>query len=150
LQRLTVAGNGIARVVLRTDAVALVVDDLDFRDACSGDPGFFLTVPSSAPTGDFFGICAICPPGDQVNLLVSAGQGPTSTPYGTLCLEFPLLGWFTFRMPDSGGKCFWPYLPCDDSLIGATGYFQYVAIDLSTGDYGISNQVSLTVTDGGC
>ncbi|MFO0981451.1 MAG: hypothetical protein U1E76_06800 [Planctomycetota bacterium] len=150
LQRLTVASNGIARVVIATDAQVIVVDDLDFHDDCAGDAGFILTVPSSAPTGDFFTICANSPGGDLVYLFVSAGEGPTRTPYGTLCLDLPPLRLFSFLMPDWGARCFNHYLPCDDSLIGSTGFFQFFAVDLTTGQVGISNQASLTVTDGGC
>jgi hypothetical protein len=94
---------------------------------CPGDPGFTLTVPSEAPIGEFIDICMSAPGGDLVALLASLGQGPTVTPFGTFCLDFPPLVLFTFVMPGSGNRCFHRYVVCDPNLVGVTGYLQFIA-----------------------
>jgi hypothetical protein len=121
------------------------------RGDCSGDPGFTLTVPAEAPIGEFIDICTSAPAGDLVALLASLGQGPTVTPYGTLCLDFPPLVLFTFVMPRGGSRCFHRYITCTPDLVGVTGYLQFVALEPSGAADGISNQKSITVVDhGGC
>ncbi|MFO0980628.1 MAG: hypothetical protein U1E76_02595 [Planctomycetota bacterium] len=100
--------------------------------------------------GTFFDICMEAPTGYQVLLLASGGQGPTVTPYGTLCLDLPPIAMFSFPMPEPGARCFHRYLDCNPSYIGALGYLQFLAIDWASGDFGISNQTSITVVDGPC
>jgi hypothetical protein len=116
---------------------------------CTGDPGSWLTVPQQVPIGTFFDVCMIAPPLSQVYLLASGGPGPTTTPYGTFCLDFPPLIVFSFVMPNEGGRCFYPYLACDPDLVGAIAYLQFLSLDASVG-HGISNQGSITVLDGPC
>jgi hypothetical protein len=118
---------------------------------CQGDPGFTLTVPSEAPIGEFIDICTGAPAGDLVALLASLGHGPTVTPYGTFCLDFPPLVLFTFVMPGSGSRCFHRYITCAPDLVGVTGYLQFVALTPGGAEDGLSNQSPVTVVDhGGC
>jgi hypothetical protein len=116
---------------------------------CFGDPGFTLTVPAEAPIGEFIDICLSAPGGDLVALLGSTGQGPTATPYGMFCLDFPPLLLFTFVMPGSGNRCFHRYVVCNPNLVGVTGYLQFVALKPAGGVDGLSNQSSITVVDHG-
>jgi hypothetical protein len=114
---------------------------------CSGDPGFALTVPAEAPIGEFIDICTSAPAGDGIALMASLGQGPTVTPFGTLCLDFPPLVVFTFVMPGSGNRCFHRYVVCDPNSVGVTGYLQFIALKPAGGVDGLSNQGSIIVVD---
>jgi hypothetical protein len=116
---------------------------------CSGDPGFTLSVPAEAPIGEFIDICTSAPAGDLVALLASGGQGPTVTPFGTFCLDFPPLVIFTFEMPAGGSRCFHRFIPCVPDLVGVTGYLQFIALKPAGGVDGLSNQSSITVVDHG-
>ncbi|MFO0981220.1 MAG: hypothetical protein U1E76_05610 [Planctomycetota bacterium] len=117
---------------------------------CSGDPGYVLTVPATVELGEIFTIQVQAPAQSDVFLLVSSGQGPTVTPFGTFCLNFPPLIIFHFRVPGDGKLTFGHEMDCDRSLIGAVGYLQFLAIDMSTLVHGLSNQASITVKDGPC
>jgi hypothetical protein len=116
---------------------------------CAGDPGFTLAVPSEAPIGEFIDICATAPGGDLVVLLGSGGQGPTVTPFGTFCLDFPPPLIFTFVMPGSGNRCFHRSIACVPDLVGVTGYLQFIALTPAGGVDGLSNQSTVTVVDHG-
>ncbi|MFO0985164.1 MAG: hypothetical protein U1E76_26125 [Planctomycetota bacterium] len=129
---------------------AAATSGLAFDGDCAGDRGFVLDLPDSAAIGTDFVIRAEAPFGWNVYLLVSLGQGPTKTDYGTLCLDFPYLTLFSFVPQTSGFVCFTHHMPCDKGLVGLTGYFQFLAIDHPTASSGISNQESLTVLDGDC
>jgi hypothetical protein len=121
------------------------------NEPCAGDSGFTLTVPPEAPIGEFIDICTSAPAGDLVALLGSLGQGPTVTPFGTFCLDFPPLVLFTFVMPGSGSRCFHRYITCTPDLVGVTGYLQFVALTPGGDVEGLSNQSPVTVVDhGGC
>src|SRR5262249_44691206 len=100
---------------------------------CPGDPGFTLQVPPEAPIGEFIDICMDARAGDLVALLGSLGQGPTATPFGTFCLDFPPLVMFTFVMPPGGNRCFHRYIVCDPSAVGMIGYLQFLAVDPGVG-----------------
>src|SRR5262245_58406366 len=86
---------------------------------CSGDPGFVLTItPDQVPIGTDFQICAEGPAGWIAVLMVSLGQGPTDTDFGTLCLDFPLVAFFPFVIPKEGEVCFDHHMYCDKGLVG--------------------------------
>src|SRR5262249_27058679 len=116
---------------------------------CSGDPGFAITTPADAPIGEAFDICLFAPGGDGIALMVSLGQGPTATPYGSFCLDFPPLVIFTFDMPAAGTRCFHTHMPCDPNLVGVTGYLQFVALKGPGAADGLSNQTRMIVVDHG-
>jgi hypothetical protein len=82
--------------------------------------------------------------------MVAGGPGPTDTPMGRFCLDFPPIVVFPFVMPGSGARCFHPRVPCDPSLIGRTAYLQFLAIDPASGSRGISNQAIVTLVPGHC
>jgi hypothetical protein len=100
--------------------------------------------------GSSFVVALQGPPGDDVFLMVSSGQGPTTTPFGTFCLDFPAKITFHLTLPGSGQVSFTRQMPCDSRLVGATGYLQFLGIDRNTNVFGISNQSSLTIIDGPC
>jgi hypothetical protein len=129
--------------------VFVVKLDLVAGGSCPGDPGVTLTVPAEAPIGEFIDICLNAPGGDLVALLASLGQGPTVTPFGTFCLDFPPLVLFTFVMPGSSNRCFHRYVVCDANLVGVTGYLQFIALKPAGGVDGLSNQSSTVVVDHG-
>jgi hypothetical protein len=119
------------------------------RADCSGDPGFSLVVPAQVGIGEAFDMCLNAPGGDSIALLGSLGQGPTKTPYGTFCLDFPPIVVFAFVMPGNGSRCFHRYIDCDPTLVGVTGYLQFIALHPEGDVDGLSNQSAVTVVDHG-
>jgi hypothetical protein len=113
---------------------------------CSGDPGYTLTLDDFIGIGEPFTLCASAPGGSQVFLLASLGQGPLTTPYGQLCLDFPFVAILSFLMPGTGQTCFHPTMSCDHSSVGLTIYVQFVALGPTNG---ISNQEATTIIDNG-
>lgn len=137
-------------ILLMSMLGALGISESAFGGDCSGDSWLSLDVPDSVPIGSDFVIRAEAPYGWNVFLFVSLGQGPTHSDYGTLCLDFPAVTMFRFVPLTSGFVCFNHYMYCDKSLVGLTGYLQFLTIDFPTKSFGISNQESLTVVDGDC
>jgi len=119
-------------------------------ETCDGDPGFTLLVPREVPIGGIIDMCLQARPDDRVIHMVAGGPGPTDTPMGRFCLDFPPIVVFPFVMPGSGARCFHPRVPCDPSLIGRTAYLQFLAIDPASGSRGISNQAIVTLVPGHC
>jgi hypothetical protein len=115
-----------------------------------GPPDFFLDMPSSIDIGTFWHTCMTAPTGDVVVLLVGATPGPTATKFGSLDVGMPFLAIYPFVMP-APTLCFDHFVPCDPSLVGFTGYFQFVAFNPQVhSDFGVSNPVSLTVNPSFC
>jgi hypothetical protein len=134
-----------------THHLPLAFTQLVVQTGCAGDPGLELVLPGEAGIGEFFDLAIVAPPGARVALLGSLGAGPTTTSFGTLCLDFPPIVMFTFVMPDAGRRGFHRYVPCDREHVGITGYLQGLALDGSGDPIGVSNQASLTIVDrGGC
>src|SRR5262245_26896757 len=80
---------------------------------CSGDPGYVLTMPTTIEVGSSLVISFEAPQGGTLFLLVSNGPGPTDTPVGTFCLNFPPVYIFAIPLPDSGKLSLVRQLPCD-------------------------------------
>jgi hypothetical protein len=125
--------------------VCVLCSSVPVDAGCAGDSGYVLDLPDFIGIGEPFTICCSAPPGAQVYLLASLGQGPLTTPYGDLCLDYPFLVIFPFSMPGSGQVCFTPTMGCDKGALGLTIYAQFLAL----GPNGISNQDSTTIVDNG-
>lgn len=121
-----------------------------YSSDCTGDPGCLIGVSSQLGIGEDFSIQLIAPPGAPVLFMASAGQGPTNTPFGTLCLDFPLILQALFRSPPSGLVSIPCHVPCDPQAVGFTGYLQFSAIDpANPSQTKSSNQVAVTIVDNG-
>lgn len=118
--------------------------------ACTGDIGYSLSVPENVEIGTYFNFCLTTPGNDTAFLLASLNGGPTPTSVGDLCVGFPFFAVYAIPMPAGGNLCLPHLVPCDPALVGATGYFQFVAINGATGDIGVSNGQTLSVADGDC
>lgn len=132
-----------------THNLPLAFTQLVVESGCGGDPGFELSLPAEAGIGEFFDMSVAAPAGAIVALLGSLGQGPTVTPVGTFCIDFPPIVMFIFVMPGSGERGFHRYIPCDTSYAGITGYLQALVLDENCHPIGISNQASLMIVDNG-
>ncbi len=117
---------------------------------CEGQQGYHLSLDSTIGTGHTFHMTVQAPARSIVVVLISAGPGPTATPYGSLCLTLPELGVFAFQMPDCDHVTFPHDVPCDDRFIGLGGYFQFIAGGPQPGKIGISNMRHLQIVDGNC
>jgi len=117
---------------------------------CSGDPGYVLTIPSQIEIGSSLVVGFQAPTGGDLFLIVSKGPGPTDTPLGQFCVDFPPVYIFHVVLPDSGKLSLIRELPCDPGLVGVTGYFQFIAFSNVSSDHGISNQSTMTLATGPC
>src|SRR5688572_5028728 len=78
--------------------------------------------------------------------MLSLGQGPLKSPYGTICLDFPLVFSMLFPFDGNGHFSLSGELPCDPALVDLTVYMQFITCRVK----GVSNQECLTITDGFC
>jgi Tol biopolymer transport system component len=117
------------------------------QDGCPGD-GFGLVAPSEVAIGMPFDLCLSGRRNDRVFMMASGGAGPTPTPYGEFCLDFPPVVLLAFKMPVCV-QCLTVVVPCDPALVGAIGYLQYLSMS-SSSNAGRSNEISITVGDGPC
>jgi hypothetical protein len=114
---------------------------------CDGKPGWVLDAPDTAPIGSDVDVFLHGPANEMGFFMVSLGQGPLSSPYGTICLDFPLALGLLFTLDGNGDASFTGTLPCDPSLVDITVYMQFITCRPNKG---VSNQKSLTITDGIC
>lgn len=117
---------------------------------CPGDPGYQITLEPEVAVGSTFELGMTAPVGSTVALFASLGEGPTPTPYGTVCLDFPALINFVFVMPAPGSVSVTHFMHCEPSIVGFQGFFQLIGVDFAHGTFGVSNQAPLTVVDGAC
>jgi hypothetical protein len=114
---------------------------------CDGDPGWVLDAPDTAPIGSTVDVDLFGPANEVGFFMVSLGQGPINSSYGTICLDFPLALSFLFTFDANGEFSLSGQLPCDPALIDLTFYMQFITCKPNKG---ISNQEDLTITDGLC
>ncbi|MHC4946350.1 MAG: hypothetical protein ACYTG7_25325 [Planctomycetota bacterium] len=115
-----------------------------------GTPGYVLDVPMASPNGtDFEG--SITTPGPHlVVLMASLDIGEIPTQWGTLNLGLPLL-MQVIAFTDSTGYRRFSCPICDENLIGAMFYLQFLGVDVTDPSKGgISNMTSFTILDGFC
>jgi hypothetical protein len=105
--------------------------------------------PANVPLGTLFELKVGAPAGSTVILFTSASGGPIVTPFGPLCVGFPLAS-FAFTMP-TRSLTFDHFMGCFPDFIGSMGFFQFVAFHPSLpGGVGRSNPDSITFVDGDC
>lgn len=127
-----------------------------FAAACAtaplhaGDDTCTLSTDPTVEVGDTFEICITAPAGDMVFLIISATEGPTPTAFGTFDVGLPPIVTYVFPMPAIPTLCIDHVAHCDPSIVGLTGYFQFLALDMQSGESCISNQTSVTVIDDEC
>ena len=114
---------------------------------CNGDPGWILEMPATARIGADVDLCMTGPANEMGFFMVSLGQGPVESVYGTICLDFPLALSFLFDLGAEGHVCFTSTVPCEPELIDLTLYAQFIT---GKPNRGISNQASITLADGIC
>jgi hypothetical protein len=115
-----------------------------------GTPGYVLDVPLSSPNGtDFEG--SITTPGPHlVVLMASLDIGEIPTQWGALNLGLPLL-MQVIAFTDSTGYRRFSCPICDENLIGAMFYLQFLGVDMTDPSKGgVSNLTSFTISDGFC
>jgi len=128
-------------------AVAGIAAPLASAGQCDGTPGFILDAPDTAPIGTTVTVNLTGPADEMGFFMVSLGQGPLITPYGTICLDFPLALSFLFTLDSEGKLTFTGDIPCDPILANLTLYMQFITCRPNKG---VSNQHALTITDGFC
>lgn len=118
---------------------------------CDGTDGYVLDLPDTVAIGKSFTTCIEAPEGAGVFIFISATANPVQTPYGTLCVGFPLLTYWFVVMPGGceGELCLDHLVECDPSIIGFTGHFQFAAVGPQAGTVGLSNCETLTAIDTG-
>ena len=131
--------------------LAALCAPLAHGQSCAGDPGFGLTAtPAVVGFGDPVEICIDSPAGTMPILFVSLGQGPTPTPIGPLCLDFPVVAVSTFPPLPTGKFCLPTYRHCLPAFDGVAFHLQYAGIGPNgLSDSGLSNSVSVTAVDQG-
>jgi hypothetical protein len=116
-------------------------------DDCYGNLGWVNGAPEHVAIGQTIDVC-LKGPVDALGLfMMSTGESSVPSRYGTICLEFPLLGAFVFTFDANGDYCFPIEVDCDPALIGAQVYSQFFTCHPNKG---ISNQVLTTVDAGIC
>jgi hypothetical protein len=114
---------------------------------CDGLPGWEIHAPDTVAIGDSVHVHLVGPADEFGFFMVSLGQGPLSSPYGTICLDFPLALGFLFKFDSTGNFGIDGDIPCDPALVDLTIYMQFLTCKPNKG---ISNQHALTFTDGIC
>lgn len=114
-----------------------------FAGECDGTPGFVLDVPDTAPIGSTVHVDLTGPAGEMGFFMVSLGQGPLDSSYGTICLDFPLALSFPFLLDSNGKFGFSGDIPCDPIFVDLTVYMQFITCRPNKG---VSNQGALTIT----
>lgn len=132
---------------------ALLVPTRPLSAQCGGDPGYVLGLTTTAPNqlaiGEPFSVQLAVPQASFALLLASAGPGPTSSPFGDLCLDMPPFVIYGFPLP--GEQLNVPcQMPCDDAALGFKAYLQFVAFSFATPrSVGRSNMVCVEIVDAG-
>jgi len=115
---------------------------------CDGDDGWELTItPPEVPIGGDVEVCLKGPVDSMAFFMVSLGDGPTTTLYGDLCVDFPLLTYFIVNLGPTGEACFDGHIPCDPQFVGLLLFTQFVTCHPHKGR---SNGATLLITDGIC
>jgi len=114
---------------------------------CDGKAGWNISAPDTAPIGSTVQVDLTGPANEMGFFMVSLGQGPFDTPYGTICLDFPLALSFLFDLDANGQASFSGDIPCDPIFANLTIYMQFITCRPNKG---VSNQHALTITDGVC
>jgi hypothetical protein len=121
---------------------------------CGGDPGCSMVITSAVPgeiaIGETFTIDFAVPVASYVLLFGSLGSGPTSTPFGDLCLDFPVFAMYGFTLPNEAltVPC---QVPCDPTVVGVKTYLQFVGLPLSDPTSSCrSNMTCIEITDADC
>jgi hypothetical protein len=118
---------------------------------CDGKPGWVIDAPDTTPIGSTVHYDLSGPANDIGFFMVSLGQGPLSSPYGTICLDFPLVLSFVFTFDSNGQFALDGNIPCEPALVDLTIYTQFITCGfISKLNKGASNQHALTITDGIC
>lgn len=131
-------------------SLSLIVGFCSTAQAGGGDPGFNLTTPAGVQIGSTLDITMQTSHKSLGVLLFSDGPGPTVTPLGTFCLDFPVLAAVPVAMfPIEQVTVHCP-IPCDAGLVGTVGYIQFLAIRLDGTNLGLSNGTSVTVQTSNC
>ena len=113
---------------------------------CEGGSGLVLEVPNFAPIGSTVDVHMTGIADDLGLFMLSLGDGPLKTPYGTLCIDFPLVFSLLFTFDGNGNYSISGDIPCDPAFVDLTVYMQFISCHVKTA----SNQESLTITDGFC
>lgn len=138
-------------LALFTTALAAMTAAPAYAGQCDGKPGWVIDAPDTTPIGSTVDFDLSGPADDIGFFMVSLGQGPLSSPYGTICLDFPLVLGFVFTFDSNGQFSMSGDIPCDPTFAGLTIYTQFITCGF-TGkqNKGASNQHALTITDGIC
>lgn len=138
---------GIAVVTM---SLLFVAPTAEATDPCPGTPGFELVAPTTIANGDIATFNLIAPPGLFAVIFVSFGEGPNQTPWGTLCLDFPAIGYPLINIPANGSLSLTRDF-CKTPIVGQTAFIQFVAVnpnDVTQG--GVSNQLAVEFVAGEC
>jgi hypothetical protein len=120
------------------------VPELASAQNCNGSPGWVLDVPDEIEIGSTVTINLTGPANEMALLMVSTGQGPQKSRYGTICLDFPLLVDVHLTLDGLGKASLDVEVDCDPSLVGFTVYSQFITCRPNRG---VSNQVATTFID---
>ena len=114
---------------------------------CDGDAGWDLEMPDRAAIGSKVSINVHGPANEMGFFMVSLGEGPVDSVYGTICLDFPLLLSFLFQIGSDGNYRLDAEVPCDPAAVDLTLFAQFITCKPNRG---ISNQDSIVIVDGLC
>ena len=112
--------------------------------ADTGDPGFTLSATPSPRIGGAIQMTLSVPVPAIALVLGSTGNGPTPTALGTFCLDWPPITALPVGLFPQTTRNIWCPIPCDQTLVGASGYLQFAAFD-QQGVIGISNAVQVAI-----
>jgi hypothetical protein len=114
---------------------------------CEGDAGCEISGPDTAPIGTQIDL-ALTGPANEIGLLmISLGDGPTNSPYGPLCVDFPLVNAVLFQFDGEGNADISGSHPCDPAIVGITVFIQFITAAPSRC---VSNMHDLTFVDNIC
>ncbi len=111
---------------------------------CNGKQGWHLDIPAQIEIGSVVDVDFTGPANEMALLMVSVGQGPVKSGYGTICLDFPLLAQVMLGLDAAGKALLQVDIPCDPALVDVTVYSQFITCRPNKG---ISNQVASTFID---
>lgn len=139
------------RIVSIVAALCVSLCSADVASARGGgDPGYNLVGPATVGIGTTFQLQLTTSHQSVAILFFSTGSGPTVTPLGTFCLDFPpAAAMFVPMFPVEDVTVSCP-IACNRNLIGQVGYLQYYACFLNGSECGISNMHQITVVDNSC
>lgn len=111
---------------------------------CNGKQGWILGLSDTVEIGSTVTIDFTGPVNEMALLMVSTGQGPIPSKYGTICLDFPLVAQAMVNLDAQGLATLDVDIACDPALVGVTVYSQFITCRPNKG---ISNQVATTFID---